>query len=188
MKEIIFQKEIPNDLGGHTGFYDHEALIVGVHKKCTFNNVEVAGLVEIVQPDEDDLEGFRSSQDFRDCSGESILTTSEGARQLAKLLNQAADAAQAAAEDFAKNVRQVATNAKLFVLKGCVEQIMRGLEQGETADSILSELKNRYAASFAFAHGAYRLRLFGITTTRTASKEALLKGWCEAATRKIEAA
>jgi hypothetical protein len=101
MSDIVYQKEVPNDLGAHTGWDDHEALVVGVHRKFTFNSIGVAGVVEIFQPDGSDLEDFREVQDFRDCFCGGIQTTPEGARELAKALNEAADAADAAiAKDF----------------------------------------------------------------------------------------
>ncbi|WP_339860440.1 hypothetical protein [Thalassospira alkalitolerans] len=69
-------------------------------------------------------------------------------------------------------------HSRQVTLKGRIEQITHALDQGEPADSILSEMKNRHGASFGFVNGTYRLRLDGIEATRTAGKKAVLRGWC----------
>jgi hypothetical protein len=102
--KVVFETEIHNPLGELTNWNDHESLIVGVHRKFTFNDIAVECLVEIQQPCSDHLEDFRLEGDFTfNSSDEAIHTTPEGARHLAKALLEAADAAEAALKEVSGN-------------------------------------------------------------------------------------
>ncbi len=50
---------------------------------------------------------------------------------------------------------------------------------------VLAELTDRFAARHRFAHGAYELRIAGVTSTSTAGAAGLLTNWQAAARRRL---
>ncbi|MET4733500.1 hypothetical protein ABIE64_002227 [Thalassospira sp. MBR-102] len=94
---VVFEKEIINPLVDITSWDDHQSIVVGVHRKFTFNSTAVQCLIEIQQPDPDCLDDFRVEGDFTEiCAEETIHTTASGARLLAQALLEAADVAEKA--------------------------------------------------------------------------------------------
>ncbi|KZB51102.1 hypothetical protein AUP41_08330 [Thalassospira xiamenensis] len=77
---------------------------------------------------------------------------------------------------------------RTVTLKANVERIKYALEKGQTAAAVIDVMVAEHGASIVFGNGTYHFRLAGLTVTRTAGKEAVLKGWCAAATKKVEAA
>lgn len=94
---VVYEKEISNPLVEITAWEDHQSIVVGVHRKFSFNCNAVECLIEIQQPSPECLDDFRVDGNFSDnFSDETIHTTASGARLLAQALLEAADAAEKA--------------------------------------------------------------------------------------------
>lgn len=92
----LYQEVFDNSLGYQTEWGSHEAFVVEVIKKCTFNNVPVTGLIRVYQPCERELNEWNESKDTDDMGlADSIEMDAAGARALAASLIRAAEKAEA---------------------------------------------------------------------------------------------